>query len=137
METGFHQNKIKKNIFLKKRLGFFLRILWILWILSMEGVWSLASLRVGGSGMGKFDLDRQEFNLHPKKFDLVSIRFGRKFRSKPEGKKKHTGKTVFFCHSCIILLNFAVNSPKHHQKRYRKMTVKWPKNGLNCYKKKV
>ena len=23
METGFHQNKIKKNIFLKKRLGFF------------------------------------------------------------------------------------------------------------------
>ena len=97
METGFHQNKIKKNIFFKKKTWvFFLRILWILWILSMEGVWSLASLRVGGSGMGKFDLDRQEFNLHPKKFDLVSIRFGRKVRSKPEGKKIIQVKMFFF-----------------------------------------
>ena len=38
----------------------------------------------GFSGMGKVDLDREEVNVDPKRFDLDSIRFGRKVRSKPE-----------------------------------------------------
>ena len=31
-------------------------------------------------------------------------------------------KFAYFCIPCIILLNFAVNFPKHHQKK----TAKWP-----------